>query len=993
MRYGVNDMRPIKLTMQAFGTYVERCEIDFSGFGQTGLYLVTGNTGAGKTTIFDAITYALYGEMSGDNREAKMMRSKYADSDTDTFVELVFDCGGKEYTIRRNPEYERKKRRGDGMTVQPASVLLTMPDGSTHEKDVRQRVEQEIIMLTREQFRQTVMIAQGDFLKLLYASSKERQPLLRTLFGTENFERLKIRLIEECKAIAVQREKLKSSIRQYAESIQCDDIPEYTGSVSANSQAANTSELISIIEKLNEAGEKKERSLIRSSKAVQKEYAEALKAQERFDNILKRLEELKTSQEKNEKDISAYEAELKILKAELETIGKTKSELEAEMKSLADAPAVLERRKAELSAVNSELDEVMALVNKLKELDSAESEVEEKKNIHHKLTEEKKKLETKSAEVLEKAAELKKRIAELENEPARKVSAEAKKTAMNSEIVSLEKLISDAEECGNKEKAYINAKKKYTAAAEKYETVRSEYEQLERACDDARAGIIAEHLEEGKPCPVCGSLHHPKLAVKAENVPTEKELEKKKQETEKARAVKDSANNEAAKLSGECDAAYSSLFDEADKLLGDHKGDIRSSAEKSIALLKRSVSDIDAEIAEAESLISERTAKIKETEKCEAQLDKLAGDMKSAEEKCSAALAEIANSDGRYAQMKKTVSAELEERTGENSLENAAEKVNELLAEKKSAAEAAEKNVFAEKERIKRAEVINIKLGGLADREKSANEKISEKNAGAAASRSLLESCKAEIEKLLGEPDFDGSEESAKLKKAVVRKLETEKKELDKQLGDLRSRIDTNKKAAKNISAKGEELSIAVERTKWLEELENTAQGSVGKQNKIPFETYVLLHNFDGMIKHANRLLYNMTDGHYTLCSTAINDKRKYVGLDLNVYDHWNSTERDVRTLSGGESFLAALSLALGLSEEVQMSSGGVRLDSMFVDEGFGSLDDSSLDLVMSALDELSYGSRLVGIISHVDELKDRIENKLMIIKDPQHGSRVKVIC
>ncbi len=136
-----------------------------------------------------------------------------------------------------------------------------------------------------------------------------------------------------------------------------------------------------------------------------------------------------------------------------------------------------------------------------------------------------------------------------------------------------------------------------------------------------------------------------------------------------------------------------------------------------------------------------------------------------------------------------------------------------------------------------------------------------------------------------------------------------------------------------------------------------------------------------------------MTDGHYTLCSTAINDKRKYVGLDLNVYDHWNSTERDVRTLSGGESFLAALSLALGLSEEVQMSSGGVRLDSMFVDEGFGSLDDSSLDLVMSALDELSYGSRLVGIISHVDELKDRIENKLMIIKEPQHGSRVKVIC
>ena len=219
-----------------------------------------------------------------------------------------------------------------------------------------------------------------------------------------------------------------------------------------------------------------------------------------------------------------------------------------------------------------------------------------------------------------------------------------------------------------------------------------------------------------------------------------------------------------------------------------------------------------------------------------------------------------------------------------------------------------------------------------------------------------------------------------------------QKDEADKQIADTESRITANNDAIKKIKRKGRELSEADERTQWLTELKKTAVGEVENQNKIPFETYVLLKNFEGMIAHANRLLYNMTDGHYTLKSSALNDKRRFVGLDLKGYDHWNSSERDVKTLSGGESFLAALSLALGLSEEVQMASGGIRLDSMFVDEGFGSLDDTSLDLVMNALDELSYGSRMVGIISHVDELKSRINRKLTVTKAPLGGSKAEII-
>ena len=341
-------MRPLKLIMQAFGPYIDKSEIDFTLFGATGLYLITGNTGAGKTTIFDAVTYALYGEMSGDNREAKMMRSKYASPEADTFVELTFECRGKIYTIRRNPEYERKKRRGDGITVQAADVLLTMPDGSTHNKDVRQLIEQDIIMLNRDQFRQTVMIAQGDFLKLLYASSKDRQPLLRTLFGTENYEQLSRKLADDNKSLYIRREKLKESIRQYAEGIQCADMPELADSISANAQAANTDILLELIEKLIASGENNKKELKKQSEETDSKYTAAVRELEHCENSLRRLSEMRKRLAEAEKGTEKSLSESRSLSDELANTIEKKNALEVEQEALKDAPAALERRKNEL---------------------------------------------------------------------------------------------------------------------------------------------------------------------------------------------------------------------------------------------------------------------------------------------------------------------------------------------------------------------------------------------------------------------------------------------------------------------------------------------------------------------------------------------------------------------------------------------------------------------------------------------------------------------
>ena len=344
--------------------------------------------------------------------------------------------------------------------------------------------------------------------------------------------------------------------------------------------------------------------------------------------------------------------------------------------------------------------------------------------------------------------------------------------------------------------------------------------------------------------------------------------------------------------------------------------------------------------------------------------------------------------------MEETLSKEFEKRFGDDSIDGAEQKAAEITGKAEDELAKAADAVNKEQKRVDRKKAIVKDIEKLTQNEKENEEKLRKVKETLAADRSLSDDKYKDVVKLKSDPDFDGSPEKLEEKSKAVDELKTLRRSIETDLGNVSSRIADNKKAADALTKKGKKLADADRRFAMVEELEKTASGNVGGQNRMTFETYVLQENFRGMVKHANRLLLQMTDDHYSL-RTAVQDKQSQkAGLDLELLDHWNDTTRDVKTLSGGESFLAALALALGLAEEVQSSKGGVQLDSMFVDEGFGTLDEESLDLVMNALSELSNdSSRLIGIISHVDELKNRIDNQITITKDVVKGSTATVSC
>ncbi|MBR6922973.1 MAG: hypothetical protein IKH50_00340 [Oscillospiraceae bacterium] len=498
---------------------------------------------------------------------------------------------------------------------------------------------------------------------------------------------------------------------------------------------------------------------------------------------------------------------------------------------------------------------------------------------------------------------------------------------------------------------------------------------------------------EGEECPVCGSTHHPKKAVRGVDVPSEQILNNAKYVKEQAENKRREASGNAGRLDGEYKKACENLNKKADELLGSHD-DIEANSQKKLEELGETERRILKEIEEKNKLITERNDNIDKAKKNEDELKNIAAKIAESEKLCSELLKNISEAEGRRTEMKETLSNDFEKRFGDRTVDGAEEKATEINKKAEDELKKARKAVDDEQKRVGRKNDLAKDLEKLTQNEKKNEEKLAGVKEELAADRRSFEDKKAETDKLRSDPDFDGSDETLAIKNKTVVDLRDRKDKIDTDLGNVINRIRDNREAAENLAEKGVLLANADKRYTMVEELEKTASGNVGGQNRITFETYVLQENFRGTVEHANRLLMQMTDDHYSL-ETAVQDKKSQkAGLDLELFDHWNDTTRKVQTLSGGESFLAALALALGLAEEVQSSKGGVQLDSMFVDEGFGTLDEESLDLVMNALSELSNdSSRLIGIISHVDELKNRIDNQITITKDVIKGSTATVSC
>ena len=918
-------MRPLKLTMAGFGPYAGTQELDFENLGKSGLYLITGDTGAGKTTIFDAITFALFGEASGDSREPGMLRSKYAKPEDPTYVELTFAYDGKEYSVKRSPEYERAKTRGTGFTKQAADAQLTYPDGRvvTKLKDVDKAVR-DIIGLTREQFSQVAMISQGEFRKLLQADTKERQKIFRDIFGTTLYVTLQNQLKEKAGEVRTQYEQAALSIKQYIGGIVCDEDSLLALDVKkAKDGQLTTADIMELFEKLLQEEQT-------ANEALAARLTENEKQAEQITAQLTKATAYKIAKD----NLAAKEQEKITGKLALE---QATDELEAakatvpEQESLAKQIASLELSLPSYDALDDKTKELAKQEKDLKAATAAQKTTQEsKESLSAEITalkDEHKSLETVSTEK-EKLQNQKKELSERSGK-------------LGDLIASFASLDEEKEELERLQQSYVEA-------AEKSTRLGQEYEAKNRAFLDEQAGILAATLTPGMRCPVCGSTEHPVLASLSENAPTEADVKKAKTAFEKAQKAAEEASGDAKQQNGVVTTAEETIRKNIAGLLADVSFEnALGAAQTQQVLLTAQISELGPLIADLEKKEKRRSALNKQLPQKEQAL----ADAETA----------LAKANEQIAGLRSSITV---------LQENIAELKKSLRFESKKAAQNEKASLEAKRTALQNA---------LAEAEQKHSD-AKEMLAGICATITQLK------EQLVGGEEMDTTA------------LETEKQQLtDEKNGIIEAqkvihaRISANSTAQCNISAKEKEMTALEQKHAWMKALSDTANGNLSGKDKIMLETYIQTTYFDRILQRANIRLQKMSGGQYDLKRRrSAANKQSQSGLELDIVDHINTTERSVNTLSGGEAFLASLALALGLSDEVQMSTG-IRLDTLFVDEGFGSLDSEALSKAYNTLAGLTEGNRLVGIISHVSELKERIDKQIVVTKNKSGGSHAVI--
>ena len=920
-------MRPLKLTMSAFGPYAGTTVLDLESLGKSGLYLITGDTGAGKTTIFDAITFALFGEASGANRDSAMFRSKYASADTPTEVELVFSYAGKIYAVKRNPNYERPKSKGEGTTKQIANAQLTYPDGRvvTKVNDVNRAIH-GILGVDRDQFMQIAMIAQGDFLKLLLAPTEERKKIFRQIFKTELFLQLQEKLKYDAKEIGGRCAAARDSIRQYINGI---DIPASDVlSIEAEKAKAGelpTADVTDLLEKMIEQDETAEQSAEAQKNAAADELGTV---NELIGKIDAREQAVKTIEQKRS-ELAKEEERFALLKGKLTEAQAKEPEAEKASAEKAKLEAELPRYDA-LDALSAE---IRTAGNKLEKSRAEQAAKKEQIGL-----------------AAQTVAALKEELAALARAGEEKQKYISKKEKAEDRRNKAQDLLSDLGVRAGKSADLKTLQAEYSEASDAASKSAADYEAKNRAFLDEQAGIMAETLEEGSPCPVCGSLEHPHLAEKSVSAPTEEQLKRAKAAAEAAQKNAQLKSEACAKLRTELSALEQSIAKQIDVLdLGCGPDEAAEKLRSDLARTGRELAELDAAIGAEDRKIARKAALEKDIPEKEAALN---ADQAGLEDMAKAAAA-------LDAEIKSKTSQAQSERSG-------------LRYDSKQDAKAA--------------------IGRLGSLVNSIRESIraaqDEYNASDKKIASLSAAIKGLQEQLAEKLDVDGDAVRQKKQEltASIAAADTKAKEIN-------SRLNTNRTALRNIFARSGDLDVLEQRYRLVKALSETANGNITGKERVMLETYIQMTFFDRIIARANTRLMVMTGGQYELKRRMeAENKQSQSGLDLDVIDHYNGSERSVKTLSGGESFKASLSLALGLSDEIQSSAGGIKLDTMFVDEGFGSLDEESLNQAMKALSGLAEGDRLVGIISHVADLKNRIDRQIVVTKQPSGGSRAEII-
>lgn len=872
-------MKPLSLTMSAFGPYAGVTQLDFGKLGSEGVFLITGDTGAGKTTIFDAISFALYGEASGgaERRAARSFRSDYAAAEAETYVEFFFEHRGREYRIKRAPEYERRKLRGEGTTKQAAYAEFECAETGeliTRIDAVNARVG-ELTGLSRSQFAQTVMIAQGDFLKILNAKSEDRKRLFQKLFDTEVFAGIQQRLKD------------------------------------MNGECAQAVERINALSEAELARLKDDMDFARA----------------------KELRELRTDVRRMDKLPGLLEERLRA----------RRERLDAAMAAAAQGEqraALLSAQLAEARHTNRELDERDKLVRELEKMnaDGEAAAAQEEKRTHARraarLAGAEALLKKWTAESAENAAQLSAAEQALKKSAAAQEEWAARRASAEKELEGAESLKDGLRRMAEAIPLLMNAAAGAAALEAQREAAKlcleesrrrdAEYTAVKERFYASQAGLLAAELKEGQPCPVCGSTEHPAPACPASEPATKEQLERADGERRRAEARVHAAAAEAAKRQAELESAKGRL-----EALGFTGGE--------------SAQELEGECARTRAEIQRREAAAKRARaESEAALAAL-----------SRAKAALENAEKRRADIEAALDAQQAEfAAGLSALG------------------------FAGAEEYERAKMPARDMDALDAQLRARRERL----------RSLTDRLEALTEKLTGaeRTELEALEATAAAAQRASRAA-----------GEAAAAMKSAAAADEEAIARIRELSArrAEAQRRWavVKEVYDTVSGQVSRRVKISFETYVQQYYFKQVIAAANKRLTVLTDGMFVLrVKEEARNMRSQAGLDLDVLDRSTGLWRDVSTLSGGESFMASLALALGLADTVQSRSGGVRLDAMFIDEGFGTLDENSLRQAMELLTRLAGGRRLVGVISHMAELKERIDKKVVVTKTAA-GSALRI--
>lgn len=1046
-------MKPLNIIMSAFGPYANKVELNLSDFGSQGLFLITGDTGAGKTTIFDAISFALFGETSGSTRTVDTLRSDFATPDTKTYVELTFLHRDNIYSITRNPRYERPKKSGDGITTENADAVLQLYNGEviTGYREVTNKII-ELFGITYRQFKQIAMIAQGEFLQLLLADSKERGNIFRRVFNTEFYQNVQRTLKQKEHDAKKLCDSIEQNILQSISYISCPDHAQGNLLLDKinNATIHNSAEILSDLQtmitediSLREAFQKQlteqngslalQIEAITSARYINQAFDTLETARHKKDILDQNLEkhslQKKSLHYAEQALYMIYPLESAFLRERdneirlVNNLDKLTIQIQSQQKDL-EASHILyqtelkkETQREQLASLIDQLTKTFPLYDTSALLSKEIQQLEKQfKEIRKELDT----LQKQKATWMEQKSTLNEKLEALSDIELKVATCKHEIAQLENKQTELYKLSNSNEEIAKLQKESDHLKEQFLTAQTSFESVNANYIQKEIAFFREQAGLLALNLQEGEACPVCGSTSHPQKAPLSKDAPSEVELQNIKQEVELARNNLQNVSKQSETKRNEISLKQEQLLHLASQyftVLEANTFDVFFShqVETELDTIKKQMEE---KLALSSNLEEQAALKIE----CKNQLETFEQKLIDTEDKIlqteqqkSDFMSDISSKTGELKTLKTSLEYESQDQVKacinnwmkqltslkenlknaeneyyelKNKLEGNKVLIEDYKQQLQTTLQSKQEAYEAYVQKLKDCEFFDeSEYHGYLKKESEINTLKNEIK----EYESEVNAVEQEVQRLLKETE-NKNKLDLKLLEDKKQQLELKKQQIEASITSLTSRLGINEPIVKTLEQAISNAYSYQQEYLFISSLSKTANGELAGKQKLAFEQYVQASYFNQILTEANKRFKIMTNSRFELLRRdAAADLRSQTGLEINVLDHYTGRIRSVKSLSGGESFKAALALALGLSDVIQSYAGGIEIDTLFIDEGFGSLDAESLEQAIKTLATLAAGNRLVGIISHVNELKERID-KQVIIQKSRNGSTLQLI-